>query len=120
KRSPAERSRGLSESGDVAVRVLHGRNQLAATDIPDRLLLFRAGGEEQLESLLDVVDLPVADRPGHALAVAVGIEPELEIAEPESDVVRLVGIRLDAEEPAVQAHRLNRGLDGVGECAPTR
>jgi hypothetical protein len=44
------------------------------TDISDRLLRLCASVEEQLETLLDVVNVPVADRPRHALAVAVGIQ----------------------------------------------
>ena len=36
----------------------------AATDIADRFLHLRAGIEEQLHTRLDVVDVPVADRPG--------------------------------------------------------
>jgi hypothetical protein len=56
-------SRGLDKSDDVAVCVFHGCDQLAATDISDRLLHLCSGVEEQLETLLEVVNVPVADGP---------------------------------------------------------
>ena len=41
------------------------------------MLRLRASVEESLQALLDIVDVPVADRPRHPLAVAVGIQADV-------------------------------------------
>jgi hypothetical protein len=64
------------EAEDVAVGVGHGGDQLAPADVGDALPHGRAGVGELLEPLVDVLDLPVGERPGHALGVAVGSSPK--------------------------------------------
>src|SRR3990172_10295543 len=70
-------SRCLEQSDHVAVCVFHCWDQFAATDVSYRLLRLCACVDEVLEALVDVVNVPVADRPGHASAVAVGVETHL-------------------------------------------
>jgi hypothetical protein len=55
-----------------------------------------------LETLLDVVNVPVADRPRHALAVAIGIQTDVLVCDIELDVVRLVHGGRYTQELAVQ------------------
>jgi len=47
---------------------------------------FCASVEEELETLLDVVNVPVADWPRHALAVAVGIQTYFLVSDTEPDL----------------------------------
>src|SRR6266498_1566247 len=109
------RSRLLQEPDHVAICIFHGCDQLAPADISDRLHLFCAGAEQQLQTILDVVDLPEADGPRHTLAVAFGVQTQLLLSDPEPDVVRLVRVRLDPQELAVQRLRLSEILDGNDE-----
>jgi hypothetical protein len=80
----------LTKPDDVAVCVSHGGNQPAAADIFDGLLRIRTGVQEFLQSLLYVVDVPVADRPRHSLVVAVGVQAYLLTANFEPNVIRRV------------------------------
>ena len=59
-----------------------------------------------MTSLPDVIDVPVADRPGPTLAVAVWIQTYLLVPDIELDVVGLVHGRRDTQERAVQRLRL--------------
>ena len=61
-----------------------------------------AGVEERLETLLDVVNVPVGDGTRRPLAVAVGIETEVLAFDVEADVVVLVHVGLHTHKPAVQ------------------
>ena len=62
--------RRLKESDDVAARVVHRCDQLAPTDISERLLCLCASVEEQLQTLMDVVNVPFV-----AIATIVGRSP---------------------------------------------
>ena len=53
----------MNEPDDVAVAVFQRCDQLAATDVSDRELHLGASRKESFETLVDVVDVPVADRP---------------------------------------------------------
>ena len=70
----------------------------------------------QLETLLDVGNVIVEDRPGHALAVSVRVQTDFLVADTEPDVVRLVRIRRDIHELSVQRLRLSEVLDGIDDC----
>jgi hypothetical protein len=52
--------------------------------------VFCAGFEERAEARADVVDVPVTDGAGYALAVAVGVETDMLAFDVESDGVHLV------------------------------
>src|ERR687897_3464035 len=91
----------LKKPDDVAVWVLHGSDQHAPTDILYLLLHFCSSVEECLQALLDVVNMPVGERPGHPLAVAVRVQTEILAVDFEADVVGLVRVGLHARELAV-------------------
>ena len=80
----------LDETDDVAVGVLRHRGELATAHILDCLLHLRAGVEDRLQALLDVVDVPIGDGPRGPLVVAVRVETDLLVADLEPDVVRLI------------------------------
>jgi hypothetical protein len=84
------------------------------------LLDLRAGVDELLEALVDVVDVPVGERSGHALAVAVGVQADVLAVDLEADVVGLVGDRRDAGELGVQRLGLRQVLDRVDHGSDTR
>jgi hypothetical protein len=90
-------------------------DQLAPTDILYLLLRFRAGVEERLQTLFDVVNVPVADRVRHPLAVAMGIQTDILASDVEADVVSLIHVGLYAQELAVQGPSLREVLDGVDD-----
>jgi hypothetical protein len=69
-----------------------------------------------LQNLLDVVNVPVADRARHPLAVAMGIQTDILAFDVEADVVSLIHLGLHAQELAVQGLGLREVLDGVDEC----
>jgi hypothetical protein len=52
----------LEKSDDVAVRVLLRCDQLSTADIADGLSCLSASVEDGLDALVDVIDLPVADK----------------------------------------------------------
>jgi len=83
------------------------------TDIMDRLVLDGASCQEPLDALVDVVDVPVADWPGHAILVAVGIQADVLASNTEPDVVGLDQVGLDTQDRAVQLFRLGQILDRV-------
>jgi hypothetical protein len=58
---------------------------LPPTDISDRLLRLCARVQEQLKALPDVVNMPIADGPRHAVAVAVGIQTYFLVSDTEPD-----------------------------------
>src|SRR5207245_5376704 len=80
----------LHEARDVAVRVLDRGHQLAAADVAWPLLDGRAGSDELLDRLVDVVNKPVWKRRGHPLSVAVGVESDVLATSVPADVLRLV------------------------------
>jgi hypothetical protein len=49
--------RGLQQAYDVAVRVFHGSDETAATDVFHFLLYLGAGVEQRLERFLDIGDM---------------------------------------------------------------
>lgn len=65
--------RCLNKPGDIPICVFDQGNQLAPTDILNLLLCLCASVEEQLQTTPNVGHRPVADRPCHALGVAMGI-----------------------------------------------
>lgn len=77
--------RRLDETADVAVRVLHGRDQRTATDILDLLLHLGTSVEEHLQALLNVVGTPVGNGPRHPLTVATGIQADILASDIEGD-----------------------------------
>jgi hypothetical protein len=105
----------LDKADDVAVCVLHGSDQLAPTDILDLLVRFRAGIEERLHASLDIVNVPVADRPCHPLALAVGNQTDILTFDVEADVVSLIHVGLYGQELAVQGLGLREVLDGLDD-----
>ena len=62
------------------------------------------GGEELAERCLDVVDVPIADWPGHPLGVPVRSQTDVLITDVVPDVVRRVHRRRDTQQRSV--HRL--------------
>src|SRR5689334_1306121 len=62
--------------------------------------------------------MPVADRPGHALAVAVGIETDVLAAHLEADIVGLIRIRLDTQR-TVKLLGLRQIFDGIDDGSDT-
>src|SRR3712207_5687026 len=111
--------RRLDEADDVAVCVLHGGDQLAPTDVPNVLLRFRTRVEKRLQAFLDVVNVPVADRGPHPLAVAMGIQTDILAFNVEADVVSLVHVGLYTHELAVQGLGLREVLHWVDDCPYT-
>src|SRR6476469_10833670 len=67
----------LHETDDIAVSVLHRSNQVAAADIGRVLLQLPAGGNEVLDARLDIGDVSIRERAGHALGVRVRIEADM-------------------------------------------
>src|SRR2546423_13270852 len=111
----------LDEANDVTIGIFPSRNQFAATDVSDLLLRLRTGVEERLRAGLDVVHVPVADRAGDPVAVAVGIQAHMLPGDVEADVVGLVHGRPHAQQLAVQGlgrfevfHRVDDRLDAAG------
>src|SRR5918997_4320939 len=90
-------------------------DQLAPTDILYLLLRFRAGVEERLYASLDIVNVPVGERPRHPLAMAVGTQTDILASDVEADVVSLIHVGLYAQELAVQGPGLREVLDGVDD-----
>src|SRR5499427_3906751 len=105
----------LEEADGVAVGVLHRDDLPAAADVTDLPLHLPAGVQQHLHAALDVLDVQVRDGPGHAAAVAVGVQPDVLVVDLEADVVRLVRVRLDAEELGERGLRLRRVGDGEDE-----
>jgi hypothetical protein len=93
---------GSGKSDGVAVGVCHRRDELAASEVADRLQLSCAGGEQMRDAALDVLEVPVTARPGHAFALAVGVMWEMAsnllVLQRFSCVERVTGI-----EPALSA-----------------
>jgi hypothetical protein len=91
-------------------------NELTPTDILDLLERLCASVEERLETLVDVLNVPGADRTRHPLAVTMGIQTDILAFDVEADVVSLIHLGLHAQELAVQGLGLREVLDGVDEC----
>jgi DNA-directed RNA polymerase specialized sigma24 family protein len=81
----------LPQPGDIAVCVLHQRDQHATASVLDVLLELRPGCQQRLQAGFDVVDLVIADRAGQALGVAVGVEAD--------DAVQEAWLRLSRAQP---------------------
>src|SRR4029453_17070979 len=87
----------------------------------DVLWVPPAGVDGLAQARRDVVDVAVADGTGHAVVVAVRVEADLLVPDPEADVVGLVGVRLHAQDGPVERlcsgqvpDRDDDGLDAVG------
>jgi len=80
---------------------------------------LRASVKEDLQTLLDIVNLIVTDRTCHSLLVSIGIKTYFLASNPKADILRLILIRLDAQELAVQRLRLSYVFDGIDECSNT-
>jgi hypothetical protein len=104
------RLRLLDQPDDVAVSVSHGRGQLSAADILDLLLSLPASVEKGLEAGPDVVNVPKGNRPGQALGVAVRVESDLLVADPEADVIGPIRVRLGTQKLLEKGTWLDPGL----------
>src|SRR5262245_57603638 len=102
----------LEEPEDVAVGVLDDGGELASADVLDVLAGSPAGFDGIALGGGDVAGAAVADRAGHAVVVAVRVEADLLLADPEADVVGLVGVRLNAQDRPVQRPGAGQVPDG--------
>ncbi len=109
---PPAALRRLSQAEHVAVRVLHRRDQQAATDVFHVLVRLGAGVQELLQAGSDVGHLPAGDR---TRALAMRIEAELRFPGPEADVIARVGVGLDAQQPAEQGLGSREVLGGIDD-----
>src|SRR5437763_3762674 len=100
----------LENPEDVAVGVGDGGHQAAAADVVRGLLHDGARGGQLGQLRLDVRDVPVGHRRGHALLRARRHQPDVLAFGVVADVVGRVVLRLGAEQGGV--HRL--GLVQVG------
>ena len=103
-------SRCLPKADDVAVRVFHRRNQRSPADILDLLQHLRTRIDQGLQALPDVVQVVVA---GHSRLVAIGVQPDFLISDPEADVVSGVRIGFDSQQRTVKPLRRSDVLDGI-------
>src|SRR5256885_4415782 len=85
--STSSQSRRLSQPDHVAVRVLYRGDQLPPTDVFDLLQCLRAGVEEELQALPDVVHVPVAR---HPVTVTLGIQARVLASDTEADIVGVI------------------------------
>src|ERR1700704_6355508 len=95
--------RVLDESHQISKRIGDGRHPNSLADILDRRLERRAGANKVLDRFLDVGDTPVRHRASRSRPDSLGIriQPELEATDVESNVERLIEVRLDPEGRAV-------------------
>src|SRR5213082_966959 len=112
-------SRLLHEPDDVAICVFYRGNQPPSADILDLLECFCPGTQERLQTLLDVINLPVGDRSGHPLAVAMGIKTCIQAPHAEANMVRLIQRRIYAPERAIKLFCLRNVFDGMDDCLHT-
>src|SRR6476619_1569674 len=105
----------LHETDDIAVSVLHRSDQVAAADIGRVLLQLPAGGNEVLDARLDIRDVPVRERAGHALGVPVRIEADIGSVNIEGNVIRLIHVWLHAEQIAVECFCTGQVLDRIDD-----
>src|SRR5215472_7368789 len=111
----------LEEPEDVAVGVLNDGGQSSSADVLDVLPSSPPGVDGLAQACRGVVDVAVTDGSGHAMVVAVRVEADLLVTDPEADVVGLVGVRLHAQDDPVERLRCGQvtdgdddGLDAVG------
>jgi hypothetical protein len=83
------------------------------------VLHLGASRKESFETLVDVVDVPVADRPRHALAMIVGVPTRLLPLDTEPNVVGLVHGGRDSQECPVQLLRSGEILDRIDDRSET-
>src|SRR5262249_13615915 len=88
----------LEEPEDVAVGVLNDGGQSSSAGVLDVLPGSPPGVDGLAQACRGVVDVAVADGSGHAMVVAVRVEADLLVTDPEADVVGLVGVRLHAHD----------------------
>jgi hypothetical protein len=100
--------RVLDHAERVAERIEHRRRLDAVADVLHGIAQRRAEAREPLDGLADVRDAPVRER-AVGTGLAVGQEPELEAADLEADVERLVEVRRLA---AYQALPFARSVTG--------
>ena len=83
------------------------------------MLHLGANFKESFETLVDVVDVPVADRPRHALAMTMGVQTHLLPLDTEPNVVGLVHRGRDSQEYPVQLLRSGEILDRLDDRSET-
>src|SRR5215469_14491232 len=106
-------STGLEQPEDVVVGVFHDGSQSSSADILDVLPGSPARVDSLAQACRDVVDVAVADGTGHVMVVAVRVEADLLVTDPEADVVGLIGVWLHAQDGPVE--RLCRGQAPDGD-----
>jgi hypothetical protein len=75
---------------------------------PPTSLIFacvRAGVEIRLHRFFDIAHMPVADRSGHSLGMAIWVKTDFLIAHFVSGIIRLGEVRLDTKQLRVQRRR---------------
>src|SRR5262249_34366081 len=87
---------GLEGPADGSGGVFNDGGQSSSADVLDVLPDSPPGVDGLAQACRGVVDVAVADGSGHAMVVAVRVEADLLVTEPEADVVGLVGVRLHA------------------------
>src|SRR5262245_64581017 len=98
----------LEEPEDVAVGVLNDGGQSSSADVLDVLPSSPPGVDGLAQACRGVVDVAVTDGSGHAMVVAVRVEADLLVTDPEADVVGLVGVRLHAQDDPVEDRKSTR------------
>jgi hypothetical protein len=100
--------RVLDDAKHIAVRVEDGRHPDAVADVLNAVVLCCSEFKEPTKRRVRIVQTPVSNHAGAGAwgTALVRLQPELESADVETDVKRLVEIRPDAEHHAVPFLRL--------------
>src|SRR5215203_815261 len=107
--------RVLDDPQDIAERIEHRRDPDAAAHVLNALVLPRSQAEEPGEGCIRVGHSPVGlDAPGPWLRALAGrVQSQLEAADAEADVERLVEVGCGLEHGAVPGFRLLQIVDVV-------
>jgi hypothetical protein len=101
----------LKQSDLIAVRVGQPRRESPAADVFHILRDASALVDERLQRRPNVGDFAISEWSGHSLFVAIGIETDLLTTNPKADVIRILHIRLGAEQLGEHGLALGDVLD---------
>jgi hypothetical protein len=98
--------RRLKQADHGPVGILCDRDDLSVADVGGVLHFLGAGIDERLKTRGRVVDRPVCERAGGSALVALRVQTDFELAQPEADVVFLFDVGIGSKQGAIELRRV--------------